>query len=74
MRGRVGSVHLLPTMGGAALGALAGGLLARLLGPTGSFPVAAAGNVLLAVVVRGRLGAEGAEVTGGEAGDGRDPG
>jgi hypothetical protein len=59
-------------MGGAALGALAGGFLARPLGPTGSFWVAAAGNVLLAVVVWRRLGAAVADEA--DAGDGRDAG
>ena len=59
-------------MRGAALGAFTGGFLARPLGLTGPFWVAAAGNVLLAVVVWRRLGA--AVVDEADAGDGRDAG
>ena len=45
--GRVNSVYFLFTMGGAALGALAGGVLARGLGLTAPFWIAAAANTLL---------------------------
>jgi MFS family permease len=49
--GRVNSVYFLLTMGGAAVGALVGGLLARALGLTAPFWIAAAGNALLIVAV-----------------------
>jgi len=53
--GRVNSVYFLLTMGGAALGALIGGLLARELGLTAPFWIAAAGNTLLILAVWRRL-------------------
>lgn len=49
--GRVNSVYFLLTMGGAALGSLAGGFLARGLGLAAPFWLAAAGNALLILVV-----------------------
>jgi len=51
LRGRVSSVYFFLTMGGAAIGALAGGFLARGLGLTAPFWVAAAGNATLIPVV-----------------------
>jgi MFS family permease len=56
LRGRVGSAYLLLTMGGAALGALAGGFLAHGLGLAGPFWIAAAGNTVLILLVWHRLG------------------
>lgn len=55
LRGRVGSVYFLLVMGGSALGALAGGFLARPLGLAGPFWVAAAGDVVLLLLVWHRL-------------------
>lgn len=49
--GRVNSVYFLLTMGGAALGSLGGGFLARGLGLAAPFWIAAAVNVLLIVLV-----------------------
>ncbi len=51
LRGRVASVYFFLTMGGAALGALAGGLVAKGLGLTAPFWIAAAGNTLLVLAV-----------------------
>jgi len=52
LRGRVSSVYFFLTMGGAAIGALAGGFLARDLGLTAPFWIAAAaGNATLIPVV-----------------------
>jgi len=51
LRGRVSSVYFFLTMGGAAIGALAGGFLARGLGLTAPFWIAAAGNATLIPVV-----------------------
>ncbi len=53
--GRVTSVYQLLTMGGAAMGALAGGWLARPFGLTGPFWVAAGVNVALIVVAWPRI-------------------
>ena len=55
LRGRVASVYFLLTMGGASLGALAGGLLARWLGLTGPFWLAAIVNLLLVLAVWRRI-------------------
>lgn len=49
--GRLGSVYALLVMGGSALGALAGGVLAGLTGLDGPFWVAAACNVVLGISV-----------------------
>jgi predicted MFS family arabinose efflux permease len=48
LRGRVNSVYFLFDLGGAALGTLAGGLLARALGITAPFWLAFAAMALLA--------------------------
>jgi MFS family permease len=53
--GRVNSVYFLLTMGGAAVGALAGGFLARALGLVGPFWLAAAANAVLTAAVWQRL-------------------
>lgn len=55
LRGRVASVYSLLTMGGAALGALAGGLLAKGLGLTAPFWIAAVSNALLILAVWHRI-------------------
>jgi MFS family permease len=55
LRGRVGSVYLLLVMGGAALGAPIGGVLARELGLAGPFWVAAAADVILLAAVWSRI-------------------
>ncbi|HEX7745170.1 MAG TPA: MFS transporter, partial [Micromonosporaceae bacterium] len=54
--GRVGSVYGLLDLGGAALGSLLGGLLARLLGVTGPFWIAAAVMAGIAAVAWRPLG------------------
>lgn len=51
LRGRVNSVYFLLTMGGAAVGALIGGLLARAFGLTAPFWIAAAGDAVLIAAV-----------------------
>ncbi len=55
LRGRVSSVYALITMAGGVLGALTGGFLARAVGLTGPFFTAAAGNLVLILVVWRRL-------------------
>jgi len=50
LRGRVNSGYYLFAVGGAALGALGGGLVARSLGITAPFWIAFAGMVVLTVV------------------------
>jgi MFS family permease len=55
LRGRVNSVYFLFDIGGAALGTLLGGLLARALGITAPFWVAATAMALLAAVAWRRL-------------------
>jgi MFS family permease len=48
LRGRVNSVYFLFDLGGAAIGTLAGGLLARALGITAPFWLASAAMALVA--------------------------
>lgn len=55
LRARVNSVYVLITMAGGVLGAMAGGFLARAVGLAGPFWTAAAGNVVLILVVWRRL-------------------
>jgi predicted MFS family arabinose efflux permease len=55
LRGRVNSVYFLFDLGGAALGTLAGGLLARALGITAPFWLAFAAMALLAAAAWRRL-------------------
>lgn len=73
LRGRVASVYFFLTMGGAALGALAGGLVAKGLGLTAPFWIAATGNIVLMLVVWRHLTAATFFGTGQPRGDTVDP-
>lgn len=53
--GRINSVYFLLTMGGSAVGALAGGFLARALGLAGPFWLAAIANAVLIAAVWRRI-------------------
>jgi hypothetical protein len=69
LRGRVNGVYALFAAGEAALGTLAGGLLARALGLTAPFWIASAAVTLLAAAswrAFGRLGATVPAVVAGE--------
>jgi MFS family permease len=73
LRGRVASVYFFLTMGGAALGAIAGGLVGKALGLTAPFWIAAAGNTLLMLAVWRHLTAATFSTTGRPRRDTADP-
>ena len=55
LQGRVGSVYMLALMGGLAVGAAIGGILARIWGITAPFWFAFAGSVVILALIWRRL-------------------